>query len=560
MAVSRRLPKSRLDARFVNHTETLAIDAPSPLHSDTVERGRTLGRSLARLLVVLLPLSLIPLYFAIRLAVGPYFLSGNADPDYAYLCNSLNLALGHAPRHFDHPGTPVQLLGALVIRFGYSGQDAAQTAVNVLQDGEAVLERLNLVLFGGLFLALLLGSALVHGRSGPWASALCLPAVWLLLGANLPCLVRANPEPALLAICFLLGLAIYLYRDAKTTPWSFVVLSALLCGTGLATKLTFLPFALLPLFVIRGWRARAAFAGLLVLVVALWLMPIWGSLGRLFSWTSALASRQGRYGSGPTGWMNWSSLGSNWAYLFGNNLAFVTLLIASVSAAVWIAVLRRDRSEAEKKAARLLLVVSLFQLCQFAMIGKYHESRYLVPSIGLAPLNLLLLRMLFQHPSARRWVVSGLALLLGVAAWESSASLLRLRAATVNSVAVAGRASTDSKGTTRVLCYGSSSPYYALYFGNGFAGGVYGELLQQMYGQDERVFFYNNFQKCYQTFAARVTLDQILSQPGPVVYQSPPFGTGDRIYAWPEGVKLREIFGGPAEKIYQVEKQASAGL
>ena len=544
---------------MAQHSKSLAADAPpAPLVDAAPARCR--GLSAVRLLVVLLPLSLIPLYFAIRVAVGPYFLSGNADPDYAYLCNSLNVALGHAPRHFDHPGTPVQLLGALIIRLGYAGQDDAHTAVNVLQDSEGVLERLNLVLFGGLFLALLLGSALVHGRSGPWASALCLPAVWLLLGANLPCLGRANPEPALLAICFLLGLAIYLYRDEKTTPWSFVFLSALLCGTGLATKLTFLPFALLPLFVIRGWRARAAFAGLLVLVVALWLIPIWGSLGRLVSWTSALASRQGRYGSGPTGWMNWSTLGTNWVYLFGNNVAFVTLLIASASAAVWFAVIRRDRSEVEKKTARLLMVVAFFQICQFAMVGKYHESRYLVPSIGLAPLNLLLLRMLFQHQPARLWLAPGLALLLGVAAWESSASLLRLRAGTVNSVAVAERASADKTEGTRVLCYGSSSPYYALYFGNSFAGGRYGELLQQMYGQDERVFFYNNFQKCYQTFTARVSLDQILSRAGPVLYQSPPFGTGDRIYAWPEGVKLREVFGGPVEKLYHVEEQANAGL
>src|SRR5262245_47286202 len=45
-------------------------------------------------------------------ARGPRWLGYNYDPEYPYLLNGLNLVEGVAPRHTDHPGTPVQLLAA----------------------------------------------------------------------------------------------------------------------------------------------------------------------------------------------------------------------------------------------------------------------------------------------------------------------------------------------------------------------------------------------------------------------------------------------------------------
>ncbi|MDH3554369.1 MAG: hypothetical protein OES18_00795, partial [Deltaproteobacteria bacterium] len=47
---------------------------------------------------------------------GPYYLGQNSDPEYVYLFNALNIAKFEAPRHTDHPGTTLQVLGATVIR------------------------------------------------------------------------------------------------------------------------------------------------------------------------------------------------------------------------------------------------------------------------------------------------------------------------------------------------------------------------------------------------------------------------------------------------------------
>jgi len=52
----------------------------------------------------------------LRNANGPYWLSENLDPTYAYLLNSLDVANLHRPVHTDHPGTPIQVISGGVIK------------------------------------------------------------------------------------------------------------------------------------------------------------------------------------------------------------------------------------------------------------------------------------------------------------------------------------------------------------------------------------------------------------------------------------------------------------
>ncbi len=61
------------------------------------------------------PAALLLLTLVFRLSAGPFWLAGDSDPDYPYLLNSLNLSKGQAIGHIDHPGTPVQMLGALFL-------------------------------------------------------------------------------------------------------------------------------------------------------------------------------------------------------------------------------------------------------------------------------------------------------------------------------------------------------------------------------------------------------------------------------------------------------------
>lgn len=98
-------------------------------------------------LLLLPPAILVGVYLLVLRVTGPFFLAANVDPDYAYLFNGLNIAVGEAPEHTDHPGTPLQLLGAAWIRLLNLGKANGDIAVNTIVNSEDRLGQLNLLVF-----------------------------------------------------------------------------------------------------------------------------------------------------------------------------------------------------------------------------------------------------------------------------------------------------------------------------------------------------------------------------------------------------------------------------
>ena len=68
-----------------------------------------------KLILLIFPLILVLLGTYMKRVIQDYSMF-SVDPDYCYLFNGLNLAHHNFPWHIDHPGTPLQLLSAIVIR------------------------------------------------------------------------------------------------------------------------------------------------------------------------------------------------------------------------------------------------------------------------------------------------------------------------------------------------------------------------------------------------------------------------------------------------------------
>lgn len=79
----------------------------------------------------------------------PFYLH-NADPEYCYFFNALNILQGKSPGHVDHPGTPLQMLGALVIRLASiltnDGHSSDSLVSNALDFPEFQLLAMNIAL------------------------------------------------------------------------------------------------------------------------------------------------------------------------------------------------------------------------------------------------------------------------------------------------------------------------------------------------------------------------------------------------------------------------------
>lgn len=426
------------------------------------------------------PALLIGVYATVTQATGPFFLSPNFDPDYVYLFNGLNIARGQAPLHTDHPGTPLQLLGAAWIRLHNLNATSGEMAVDTIAHSEDRLAQLNLLLFFLLLGAVAAAGLFIRRRSQKDLS-IVLPASGILfLGVNIYCLGRFNPEPFLLLNSFLLGLASYWYCSLDQSPNPatntrfrmnasviFPLLAAFLIATELATKINSAPLALLPLCLIRGWRGRLAYLLASLAFLALWLIPDYGQITRMAGWWAGLATNTGRYGAGSAGWLDASAYLNNLVELTAANLPYFLLITGSFIMAVHGLIRRRsattneDQKKVDHSSVGVLLTVSGVELLQFFIAGKYRYSRYLVPGMGLAGFNLLLLLDSRGFAYAQRWLKPVVIAFAFAGAVVMAGSVVQLSQRTTENIKIYEAGQNSPGHSYRIFGYGASSPYYA---------------------------------------------------------------------------------------------------
>src|SRR2546422_705187 len=132
------------------------------------------------LLLAVIPAGLFLSSIFLHAIAGSYYLSGTFDPEYVYLLNSLNLLNIQPPSHTDHPGTTLQIFGAIVILGKWLLSCAVGPCVSlddsVLSNPEAYLVTINAIL--NLFVA---GTLVWGGLRVLRFSNMVLPAITLQL-------------------------------------------------------------------------------------------------------------------------------------------------------------------------------------------------------------------------------------------------------------------------------------------------------------------------------------------------------------------------------------------
>lgn len=297
------------------------------------------------------------------------------DPDFGYLFNSLLLAEGKAPWHVDHPGTPLQWLGALLmrLRFLFSGNEAT-LAADLLAHPLAYHSWVR----AAEVLALLAAQAWCGARLLRANAA--LPLILLaqlspfLVWDGIAYLARLSPETLLSAA----GVCLVPFLIEARKPLPIGILLALLA----TLKASALPL-LLALFLFPSWKARAKAFAAFALAYALITIPIWPRLGWMLAWYGRVLVSGGLYGQEGRAFSPPHFLG---AVGFLHHAA--PLALALLSLLGWTAYARKRQALGAKKewplaAAALLLLF---------LVLKHPAPRYLLALAPLVPVAALRLR------------------------------------------------------------------------------------------------------------------------------------------------------------------------
>jgi hypothetical protein len=315
--------------------------------------------------------------------------------------------------------------------------------------------------------------------------------------------------------------------------------------------LNFLPLCFLPLVLLTGWRKKGMYFGLFAGFLTLWLLPLHAHWPKLSHWINQLIFSPAQSGSGHAGMIDLAGLLKNCTHILAWNFPFLFLVIGSVVIA--LLALRKARSdEMSRRHAIMLLAVSMCEALQILMVCKFGESRYLVPAIGLAGLNVLLAKEIIPafSLSSRKWFLFAYAALLLGALVLSCVGTIQLQKRAHENEAVAKYVEGKPSQETRIFAYGGSSVHHARYFGNAFAGNLYGDMLAYE-TRNEKLVFYSAFSGTFRTYSGLISVTNLAGNAA--IFQTGPFKAGSALYEWPANVRVRERFGGGVEMAYQVE-------
>lgn len=511
------------------------------------------------ILLSCMPILLVVLGWQVRNAQGPYWLAPNQDPEYAYLLNALNIAGLKAPVHIDHPGTTLQILGAVVLRIGNVIIGDSPFARDVLGRPEAYLVSINTTLLTIYFLSLSGLGLLATVSTGRVLAGVLAQAGALVSTTSITALSRVTPEPVLLiADTGLIAMVLLTLRDgaAASRPWIHPLLFAVICGGSLATKVTFLPLLAIPLILLSSWRLRARFLGATILVFLLGTVPIWRHFGRMGEWFFRLFVHTGNYGSGATGIVDPESLWSNLRQIVHAEAGFVVFV--GIGVLVWTTGCIFRRGSGNTRARRALAAVLVGSLLQLLLVAKHPGPRYLLPAVALSGLTVWLsldcLRFLIASPALRRMVMVAVLAILGFVAMASVVdvehSLARLGNAKREAATMEEARRIQFADCTTIYYNRCSTLAYALRFGDDFAGNQYGCLLATLWPE---TYFYDIWTRCYSDWHSTLDFQAIRSRDAHVVFQGTPFrGMHER---YKPALNLVERIAGEGQSIYSLERR-----
>ncbi len=347
-------------------------------------------------LLLILPL----LYFI----AGSYFrnLLGNlslrsCDPEYIYFMSGLTLSDGNFKLgHFDNPGTPLQILVALVFKLTYFFRS---TPVPYIED---VLLHPDLYLaVTSLFIAVITAGLLFYAGYKVYQStksvfyalivqtAPFLPVIWYdLIGRVAPELMM--PFPVVLMTVLLVS--IYFQKEQFT--YKSVILLAFFSAFGLTIKLTFLPLWIIPLVVVEGWKKKLTFGVSAILLFFIIAFPMTLQFGFFWGWVKNLFMHSGQYGGGESNIIDFASLGTNLKELYGYEKRYFYVFFSLI--AVLAAYLVYFRKKAEKRISLFAIAVIIAVSLQIIMVGKHYAHRYFIPVLMLSPLMIFIIAELVK--------------------------------------------------------------------------------------------------------------------------------------------------------------------
>jgi hypothetical protein len=433
----------------------------------------------------ILPLVFLGLEALLSFKAGPFWLWFHVDPNYFYLLNGLMLAVGETPADVFHPGTPVHVLVALLLRVLHPLASADDLQRLVLSEPEyylSIASKLVVSLNATALVFLGLSAHRTFGRLLPALAAQTAPFSTMFVMKQV---YHVKPESFLLLAASLMGIALFeaIRREGsspKVAPFAWVA------GFGVASKLLFAPVALAPLFVLGSRKLALRYVLASLAVFLLCLLPAVGNWDVSVAYFSRMATNSGAYGGGEATVIDWAAYPANLAKVFAGKPIFDGMLLLSL-----LALLARWKKGLSRTLSwRALEGIVLAEVAMALLVAKHPIAYYMVAAVSLVGIQAALLIVLSEElVGQRRWwrlAMAVVLLVLGlsrIGAYDKDTAELADWQAKARGLDMA-----RYEACTQVFFDFASSPTYALYMGDMMTRWRWAVRLAAMYPAPNQVF------------------------------------------------------------------------
>ena len=299
------------------------------------------------------------------------------DPDIAYLLNFLDIIRFQQITHVDHPGTPYDIFGALVIK-GYNLFTARDDFTAVLGQPVFYLSIVRAAVFyvtAGLHL--LIGFMAYH-YSGRLSMVFLLQLTPFLSRFFLWRAISVNVDGFFLVVLPLVVIALLkaYYDDSFLKRTKSVAIFAFPFALGVATKFTALILLLIPLMLIQKWSLRFVFLVSFGVSLLLFLLPALPLTGYMLQWIWGLLIHSGMYGAGTATVIDTQTYPSAlWHFLNYEPYLYCFSFVAFAFSFI---------IKEPVKTKLFLRAICLSQFVGLLVIAKHPSGHYTIPFIYLS--------------------------------------------------------------------------------------------------------------------------------------------------------------------------------
>jgi len=531
---------------------------------------------------IFIPLLLLAVHIYFFITVDNQDYGINTDPDYAYLLSAIDISQLGKSTMVLHPGTTYQLLGHLVMRCTYylhgnSAVDDFPTSVikdptfylNVLQGAFSMLNIILVFIIGVLTYSFT--KKIVTGLFIQFTPLLS-PQI-IIFGFR-----KVTTDTLLISISLTMMILLVnrlhagkFGRDRKEI-YIFSVLFGIVVGFGLATKITFLPLAVLPLFIIPAFLPALLYLITAAAAVIIFTLPIISQYPTFFKFLFTISTHKGIYGHGDKSILDIDDYSRGMFLVIKENIPFIIIFLASIAAIVLVYTRWKSkkipRTQARDIGFKLLVGITATQIIGILFVARHFKSKYLLPELCLSALALYLVylkaeqfypgAMLPGHAVKKRFTLrcavgvffcafSFLQTIQGVSDYHRTRSD-KLREA----MQIEKKLNSEFKDYCIVYYYNASSVIFGLEFGNQWTP-LYQELLNRVYGEK---YFYNNKGHYVVSWnkKARIPLEDLKSRyNNKILFFGAPFPELYRKVAIPlPKFPLKDVFGGEYVTLYKL--------